>query len=303
MRSEFFRNRSERIEGFGGLQTAHDKLKAIKEKNGESVEWIFRGHAESKWKLKSTLERCFDEFDINPAKRLTIEGGLLRRFKRQCHNYATVTPVEDNVMEWLALMRHYGAPVRLLDWTYSFWVATFFAVENANPNQKEEKECSIWALNQKYIWKRLKDKYRGLSRLIDDELPSSDPNVKQFRTFRRVFMSTYPFVCPINAYGFNERLVIQQGTFLCPGDVAKPFEKNLAELAPKRDGKPDFGDNIWEFRIRLKNLQDKKNILGNLYRMNMTRAALYPGLDGFSQSLKTILLTLPEALKPDPSWR
>src|SRR6058998_3676205 len=44
-------------------------------------------------------------------------------------------------LEWLALMQHYGAPTGLLDFTRSFWIALFFAFEEA------ESDCSVVALD------------------------------------------------------------------------------------------------------------------------------------------------------------
>ena len=46
-------------------------------------------------------------------------------------------------MEWLSLMRHYGIPTRLLDWTHSFLVAAYFAVDDAD----KARDCAIWALD------------------------------------------------------------------------------------------------------------------------------------------------------------
>jgi hypothetical protein len=42
------------------------------------------------------------------------------------------TPDQDDWLEWIALMQHYGAPTRFLDWTYSLYVAVFFAVERSD---------------------------------------------------------------------------------------------------------------------------------------------------------------------------
>src|SRR5262245_20492426 len=70
-----------------------------------------------------------------------LEAGLIRKFQRQCHHYMQDTPREDDVLEWLALMRHYGAPTRMLDWTWSFFVALFFAIQYA------DSTSAVWGLN------------------------------------------------------------------------------------------------------------------------------------------------------------
>lgn len=127
-------------------------------------------------------------------------------------------------------------------------------------------------------------------------------NVTKLETFRDVFMAKKPFVCPINAYTLNERLVIQHGTFPCPGDISIPFEENLTALATETDSKPDFGNHLWEIRIENDPPDLRKKILRKLHRMNMNRATLYPGLDGFAQSLEILLMGFPEILIPDREW-
>lgn len=53
--------------------------------------------------------------------------------------------VPEDVIEWLALMQHFGAPTRLLDFTQSPYVATYFAVEDAT------EDSVIWAVNESWV--------------------------------------------------------------------------------------------------------------------------------------------------------
>jgi hypothetical protein len=74
---------------------------------------------------------------------------------------------------------------------------------------------------------------------------------------------------------------LQQGTFLCPGNIRLPFMDNL--LYPYRDyGKTDKIRKII-CRFQVSHLQEA---LKQSMRMNMTRESLFPGLDGFAQSIK-----------------
>ena len=90
------------------------------------------------------------------------------------------------------------------------------------------------------------------------------------------------FVRPINPLPLlsNRRLVVQQGVFICPGDIRSSFNENLQAL----DGW-DKENNV--FRIEFKFTKNERNkALRELYRMNVNRAALFPGIDGFAASLE-----------------
>ena len=52
-------------------------------------------------------------------------------------------------------------------------------------------------------------------------------------SFEAVFSPDKPlkFVYPVNPVRLNQRLIIQQGVFLCPADVKVSFEENLAATA------------------------------------------------------------------------
>jgi hypothetical protein len=73
----------------------------------------------------------------------------------------------------------------------------------------------------------------------------------------------------------NERLSIQQGLFLCPAQVSVGFEENLQamSLSGTRIEKLAFPASL------------REDILAELNKMNINRASLFPGIDGFAQSL------------------
>jgi hypothetical protein len=249
-------------------------------------QWLFRGIGNSRWEFETSLERAVKNFGIDTAKYnlLDLEGGLIRRFKRQCHHYLQHLPANENTLEWLALMQHYGAPTRLLDWTHSLFVGLFFAVENSST------ECAVWALNHDWATETTK---AVLSVAARNAL-ENDRNREIDTTFNLVFRSlpAIPFVLPIKPFRFNDRLVMQQGTFVCPGDVARSFEENLEATLSRGDSK---GKLIK--LVIMDNAELRKEIIRNLNRMNMNAATLYPGLAGFAQSLRTLLIE-PEILVP-----
>jgi len=248
--------------------------------------WIFRGHRDFTWNLEHTLERAIERFDVNPADASRLEGGLLRRFQRHAQHYLSDAPAEEDFMEWLAIMQHHGAPTRLLDWSHSIFIAAFFALDQA----EKGKEAAIWALN----WDQLS---KTLTPDIDALIDKYDRNVQKRATFENAFQKpSENLIIKVNPFRLNERLVIQQGTFLVPTNVAATFEANLAAALKK----PGQEDTLVKLRIA-SDTSTQAGILTDLFRMNLTPATLYPGLDGFARSLTTILLE-PRILEPPVGW-
>jgi hypothetical protein len=83
-------------------------------------------------------------------------------------------------------------------------------------------------------------------------------------------------VWPINPFRLNERLRVQQGAFLLQGDISKPFLANLRALHVGAT------ENI--LRIVIPGAL-RIQALRHLWSMDISRAALFPGLDGFARSL------------------
>jgi hypothetical protein len=109
----------------------------------------------------------------------------------------------------------------------------------------------------------------------------TDRHFEAPQTFSKFFLSVPPkkLVYPLNPFRINERCAIQQGFFMCQGDIGCAFDENLASvlgtesrcLVRKYLIHGDFG------------LQ--RTILHRLYKMNISATTLFPGLSGFAQSL------------------
>lgn len=248
--------------------------------------WVFRGQRCDEWELESSLERAaIRRFQVDWERMPVIEDGMLRRFKRQLHQYISDVPEPNQTMEWLALMQHYGTPTRLLNWTYSFFVGAFFALESTPAGGTS----ALWALD----WQWWSDKAkRSLPRDVQFQI-ENDPNVKQPETVDAILKSSCPLIHQLNPFRLNERLVIQQGVFIVPGDIKRSYMDNIRALRSS--------DDDIEHLIKLKIICTKdllEQALEELHRMNVNKATLFPGLEGFAKHLEN-LIAIPNTLPID----
>ena len=240
----------------------------------EFKSWMFRGQRGTDWPLRSRLERALARFSIPMEKARVIEEDLLRLFKRHFHRFSPRLPDKKERVEWFALMQHYGAPTRLIDWTYSFWAAVFFAIERSEAGQVP----TVWALDPSWVREEAR-KHLGIVvrwRIARDS--------KAPRTIQAIFDHQGPCVWPVNPYLLNERLAAQQGVFLAGTDISKPFMANLAAICQDGTNRPKFMKI--ELHLDNANLQE---ILSELHRMNISRATLFPGFEGFARHVENLI--------------
>jgi hypothetical protein len=258
--------------------------------------FVFRGQSNQRWPLLTSLEREADQYSVSRIQLWEEEKYILAEFKSRAHHYIQSPPGDNETLEWLALIRHYGGVSRLLGFTDSFYISAFFALETATPTEN----ASIWAINSATLSSNYIKKFGS-----DIDSSKSYPyNLKPHINRAESYVNeqlTDNFILRVKPFRLNERMTVQQGVFLMPCSLENTFEKNLcvalhlnldtltgtAEPIALQDV-----DRIYH-SIRVMKIilprDERAKAISDLYSMGISAASLYPGLDGFARSLNTHL--------------
>jgi FRG domain len=257
--------------------------------------WIFRGQQDASWLLSTSLQRAGQQGQHTSALLSKLEEQAIEEFQRRAHHFLPVPPPVENVIEWMALIQHFGGPTRLLDFTSSFYVAAFFAVERASA------DCAIWCVNDYALYKAV-GPLLGLdmekASLPYWQVPHRMAAVAQ-KMLRQHQGGCKPFVFSVQPFRLNERLAVQQGLFLCPLSVDIPFMQSLSATFGSQPGAfADTGAEDYKPPIHTRKMLGEVAVikiliplavhydaLQDLWGMNVNAATLFPGLDGFARSL------------------
>lgn len=223
--------------------------------------YAFRGLSESSYRLETTLMRLGGPY-------ATLEPHLLRNFQKYAHRSAVE---RDSLWHWLSVAQHYGLPTRLLDWTYSPFVATHFATANID---KFHLDGAIWAVNYLKAHQLLPEK---LKQVLDQEganvftVEMLSGSIKTLKKLVRLMAQN--FLLFFEPPSIDERIVNQFAFFSVMPDATYVLDDWLQE-------QPDLWRKIiipaelkWEIRDKL----DQGNI---------TERVLFPGMDGLSHWLR-----------------
>lgn len=228
--------------------------------------WAFRGHSDAAWPLYNSLSRYLRDYGIHEQAWASQEMRIFRIFQRKAHLFLEHVPADTDAFQWLALMQHHGAPTRLLDFTWSPYVAAFFALERAT------RDAAIWALFVPALWKtgyRFPDRQAPLTLR---ELSLRTPG-----NYEKFYLgNTVPFVTGGEPLVMNKRLIAQSGTFIVPGVLDRPVEDIVSANENSKGA-------IVKFVLKTRQLRDEAMLA--LYTMNLTHATLFPDLDGLARSM------------------
>ena len=224
--------------------------------------FVYRGSRSRHYLLDTSLQRLGGQYHH-------LEHHLLRNFRKYARD-TTVPAQAATTWDWLALAQHHGLPTRLLDWTYSPYVALHFATDDL---EAYHEDGVVWALNYVKAAEHLPDRLRRALRQEGSNVFTSEllqPETSSLRELEE--LQPDPYVLFLEPPSLDARIVHQYALFSLMSTAQSVLHQWLT-------AHPELYFRIivpaglkWEVRDKL----DQANI---------TERVLLPGLGGLSRWL------------------
>lgn len=233
--------------------------------------FAFRGMC-GDWPLSTSIQRLNHPLDT----LRNIERAMFRNFKK--YAYANLDPSTSD-WKWLAVAQHHGLPTRLLDWTFSPFVAMHFAT---NELDKMDKDGVIWMVNFDLVRRLLPSSFRRAlgkhyAMTFSVEMLEEEDDLKQPFVFEQTEGTQDPFVMFFEPPSLDPRIVNQWGLFSFMNRLDLRLDEWLATIRSERKRM---------VRKIIVQAEAKWEIRDKLDGMNMSERVIMPGLDGLSTWLK-----------------
>lgn len=224
-------------------------------------DYAFRGLSNCSYALRTSLARLGGEYS-------RLEKHMLRNFQKYAHRNVVE---HDAIWNWLSVAQHHGLPTRLLDWTYSPFIAMHFATSNP---LRYEFDGVIWCVDYVKAHQMLPPSLRSL---LEEEgsntftvqlLTRGTDRLEEFDA-----LSENSFVVFFEPPSLDDRIVNQYALFSVISDPMRNLDDWLSQY-------PDLFKRIiipaelkWEIRDKLD-------------QANVTERVLFPGVDGLCAWLR-----------------
>jgi hypothetical protein len=229
----------------------------------------FRGHPERYNNLAPGIfrEKYAGQFLFKPDFELRI----YEEFKRIAPSISQFNILNYSDLEWLFVMQHYGLPTRLLDWTESILVASYFAVE-----KNFESDAELWAifpdvLNHKYGFEGMPiiDNNKDLQFLASTYRHTNPPKLAEELNLNEIPHTPMALRPPIKF----ERMIYQQSVFT---------------IHPTPDSNNSIIDILTENRHLIKYIIPsgyKQKIKTDLKSLGINKRTLFGDLSSLAESI------------------
>ncbi len=222
----------------------------------------YRGMQDSAFDLTTSLARLGGEYRNH-------EDDLIRNFRK--YSFPQISNMGDSVWHWLALGQHHGLPTRMLDWTYSPFVALHFATADI---EMFERDGVVWCVNYVESNLLLPNSLKGVLDRYDTNIFTAEmisEAAASLPEFER--LSENEFVVFLEPPSLDERIVNQYALFSLMSSPGADLDEWLCEH-------PQL------FRRIIIPAALKWEIRDKLDQANITERVLFPGLDGLSAWLR-----------------
>jgi FRG domain-containing protein len=224
-----------------------------------------RGQARADWSLSPSLQRYRDP-SLSCEQVLAVEEEALKDFVSQAlpHLRPEFLGSQANRLQRWAIMQHYGAPTRLLDWTTSIFVAAYFAAEQA-----WDSDGAVWMVHLPSLSQKMVSQYPELEHRTIAEFVNQ-PNSP---------MAVLPWVPTIK----TDRMIAQQGIFTLGLHALADQEAIVESLHSEQD------EVLKVYGKIIIPKSQKPIFLRKLRALNITANSLFPGLDGLGRSVTELI--------------
>jgi hypothetical protein len=230
--------------------------------------WIFRGQSDFGWALKPTILRKLEYYGFLKEKALGIEKNVYREFTSKYHNYEFKDIPSINKSQlviWFTIMQHYSCPTRLLDWTFSPYIAIYFTVKDLF-----EKDGTLFGYNDSRLNKLVSINFKGLKDINEEELLDNPDKDLLYS-----IMPTH----------VSKRAALQKSTFTISTNIMRDHETLIDEIFSLDEKEPN---KCYYVKILIPK-ELKLEFLARLKLMNIEDSVLFPDLDGLGRSISQII--------------
>ncbi len=223
--------------------------------------FAFRGLSDASYELKTSLSRLDGQY-------WELERHLVRNFRKYAHRNVVE---KDLIWNWLSVAQHHGLPTRLMDWTYSPFVAMHFATCNL---ERYNLDGAIWCMDYVRAHELLPIALRNLL-ASEGSNTFTVPLLSEGATRLDEFdnLGGEEFVVFFEPPSLDDRIVNQYALF----SVMSNPRRNLDQWMLMHP-------HLWRKVVVPAEL--KWEIRDKLDQANITERVLFPGLDGMCAWLK-----------------
>jgi hypothetical protein len=217
----------------------------------------FRGQSDARAGLATSLARLGGDY-------AELENHLLRNFRKYARRDAVSV---DSSWDWLALAKHHHLPTRVVDWSYSPYVALHFATMSAT---RANGDAAVWCVDFVRAAEALPPPLREALEAERSNVFTTEMLAAAADGLRELEdLAGDPFPVFFEPPSLDDRIVNQYALFSLMSSATASHDDWLAahpELARKVVIPAEL---LWEVRDKLD-------------QANVTERVLFPGLDGLS---------------------